>query len=65
MIFFAKVKMNCPRCNAKLQNVIEYFETADKFIYTKEFYCTKCKGSVTEKFDQRGLLSSEWIDFNV
>lgn len=56
--------MQCPRCNYKLENVIEYFVNEKKFKYTKEYYCTKCKSSTIEHFDEQGLISSEWIDFN-
>lgn len=57
--------MNCPRCNGNLENVIEFFTNEDQFVYTKEYYCTKCKSSTIEHFDGQGLFKSEWIDFNV
>lgn len=57
--------MECPRCFEKMENVVEYFEQEPKFIYTKDFYCSKCKSVIIEQFDEQGLSSSEWIDFNV
>ena len=48
-----------------MQNIVEYILEEDEFKYIKSFYCTKCKSAVTEIFDQIGLASSEWIDFNV
>lgn len=57
--------MNCPRCSHNLENVIEFFTNENQFIYTKEYYCTKCKSSTIEHFDAQGLFKSEWIDFNV
>lgn len=58
--------MQCPRCDNKLQSVVEYItEKEDEFIYTKDYYCSKCKSSTVEHFDKQGLFSSEWIDFNV
>jgi hypothetical protein len=56
--------MTCPRCSAKMQNIIEYIvQQNNNFI--REYYCSNCKGSLVEKFDSQGLISSEWIDFNV
>ena len=57
--------MNCPRCNHKLENIVEYIDQTDQFEYVKEYYCTKCKSSTIERFDEQGLFASEWIDFNV
>jgi hypothetical protein len=57
--------MLCPRCSIKMQNVVEYILQENEFKYIKNFYCTKCKSAVTEVFDDIGLASSEWIDFNV
>lgn len=57
--------MMCPRCAHKLQNVIEFFQDKENFEYTREYYCTNCKSSVIEHFDEQGLKASEWIDFNV
>jgi hypothetical protein len=57
--------MMCPRCADKLQNVIEFFQDGENFEYTREYYCTNCKSSVIEHFDEQGLKASEWIDFNV
>jgi hypothetical protein len=57
--------MECPRCQAKMQNVVEYITEHEDFIYSKEFYCTRCKSCIIEHFDKSGLIGSEWIDFNV
>ena len=57
--------MDCPRCNYKMENIVEYCIQEPKFIYNKEYYCTHCKSSVIESFDEQGLFASEWIDFNV
>jgi hypothetical protein len=57
--------MQCPRCLEKMQNIVEYFTEQEDYIYTKEFYCTKCKSCVIEHFDKQGFIGSEWIDFNV
>jgi transcriptional regulator NrdR family protein len=57
--------MQCPRCLEKLQNVIEYYIQEEDFTYTRDYYCMKCKSSLIEHFDERGLFRSEWIDFNV
>lgn len=57
--------MECPRCQEKMQNVVEYFTEHEEFIYSKEFYCTRCKSCVIDHFDKSGLIGSEWIDFNV
>jgi hypothetical protein len=57
--------MQCPMCLEKLQNVIEYYIQEEDFIYTRDYYCMKCKSSLIEHFDERGLFRSEWIDFNV
>lgn len=57
--------MHCPRCANKVQNIIEYIIEEDVFIYTKEYYCSTCKSSLIERFDGRGLINAEWIDFNV
>ena len=57
--------MNCPRCDNSMQNVIEYYTDKNKFVYSKEYYCTRCKSGVIERFDQAGLIGSEWVDFNV
>jgi hypothetical protein len=57
--------MKCPRCSFQLQNIVEYFTEENKFVYSKEYYCTVCKSSTIERFDEQGLFSSEWIDFNV
>lgn len=57
--------MQCPRCDAKMQNVVEYFTEVKEFIYYKEYYCSKCKSCVIERFDKFGFTGSEWIDFNV
>lgn len=57
--------MQCPRCSNKTQNIVEYIIEEEDFIYMKEFYCTKCKSCVIERFDAHGFVNSEWIDFNV
>jgi hypothetical protein len=56
--------VQCPRCAHKLQIVVEYFTEEYTFVYTKEYYCTNCKSSTIEYFDEQGLFASEWIDFN-
>jgi hypothetical protein len=55
----------CPRCDSKLENIVEFFIEEPEFIYTKEYYCTKCKSSMIEHFDNNGFYATEWIDFNV
>lgn len=57
--------MLCPRCAHKMENIVEYFREDPEFIYTKEYYCTVCRCSVIERFDNKGFFASEWIDFNV
>jgi len=52
-------------CAFQLQNIVEYFTEEKGFVYSKEYYCTQCKSSTIECFDEQGLFSSEWIDFNV
>lgn len=47
--------MDCPRCNNKVQNIVEYFTDDKEFLYYKEYYCTKCKSSVIETYDKSGL----------
>lgn len=56
--------MQCPRCSNRMENVVEYFIQEPEFIYSKEFYCTKCKSAVIEHFDDKGFYATEWIDFN-
>ncbi len=48
-----------------MENVVEYFIEKPSFVYSKEFYCTKCKSAVVEHFDDEGFYATEWIDFNV
>lgn len=48
-----------------MENIVEHFREDPKFIYTKEYYCTVCRCSVIEHFDDKGFFASEWIDFNV
>lgn len=57
--------MLCPRCDSKLENIVEFFTEEPEFIYTKEYYCTKCKSSMIEHFDNNGFYATEWIDLNV
>lgn len=57
--------MKCPRCDCNLQIITEYITESDKYIITRDYYCYKCKSAVVEDFDDCGLFSSEWIDFNV
>lgn len=57
--------MTCPRCSSRAQNIVEYIIEQEDFIYMKEYYCTQCKSCVIEKFNSRGFMNSEWIDFNV
>jgi len=58
--------MLCPRCSFKMENIVEYVtEEEEAFLYSKEYFCGKCKCCVIERFDQIGLKGSEWIDFNV
>lgn len=57
--------MLCPRCSYRLQNVTEYVIEDENFIYVREYFCATCKCAMIEKFDDVGLFSSEWIDFNV
>ena len=47
-----------------MQSVVEYFTEEYSFTYTREYYCTNCKSSTIEYFDEQGLFASEWIDFN-
>ena len=56
--------MQCPRCSSKMENIVEYCIQDPNFIYSKEYYCTTCRCSVIEHFDEQGLFASEWIDFN-
>ena len=45
--------MLCPRCDSKLENIVEFFVEEPEFIYT------------IEHFDNNGFYATEWIDFNV
>ena len=57
--------MQCPRCNYKLENIVEYITEDEDYIFTRQYYCSNCKSGLTEHFDKVGLFRSEWIDFNV
>ena len=57
--------MQCPRCNDKLENIVEYITEDEDYIFTRQYYCSNCKSGLTEHFDKVGLFRSEWIDFNV
>jgi transposase-like protein len=57
--------MSCPRCGSQTQNVTEYVTQEEKTVYVKEYYCSKCKSSSIDFYDEQGFFKSEWIDFNV
>ena len=57
--------MTCPRCAAQTQSITEYVSQEEKTLYIKERYCTQCKSSTVDFFDEQGFFKSEWIDFNV
>lgn len=59
--------MFCPRCNDKIElileeNFIEYGKTYVKS--KKEYFCSKCTCVLIEHFNGFDFLGSDWIDFN-
>jgi hypothetical protein len=56
--------MNCPRCDARMTLVSEYYDFEESLFF-RDLYCSICKSGIFEKFQENGRYSSEWIDFNV
>ena len=59
--------MDCERCGSKMIFIFQssaFPRESLMFSQTKDFYCTNCKCSKTERYVNGEMRSVDWVDFN-